>query len=317
MALERGKKIAEQLIADYKLKNGVYPETMAVTLWGLDTIKTKGESIGILLGLLGAEPVRESTGRIVGFALLPLSSLGRPRIDVVASLSGIFRDTFGNVLDLLDDLFEAVALAKDEGEELNFVKKHTIAMAATGEERPFSRLFSNPPGDYGSMINERIGSGDWKTSEELGETWESKNSFSYGRRGEKGISRRSLLKSLLNSTDSVVQEIDSVEYGLTDIQEYYANTGALKTAAENNRVGKAAVSVNVVETFDKKARARDLNDTLRIEYRSKLLNPKWADEMVKQGTGGGYEISQRMTAMIGWAATTGFSEKWVYDGAAE
>lgn len=32
-------------------------------------------------------------------------------------------------------------------------------------------------------------------------------------------------KSLLGSTERIVQEIDSVEYGLTDIQEYYANTG--------------------------------------------------------------------------------------------
>lgn len=282
----------------------------------MDTIKTKGESIGILLGLVGAEPVREATGRIVGFVPISLAQLGRPRIDVFASLSGIFRDTFGNVLDLLDDLFEQIS-AEDEPYGSNFVKKHTDALRTQGEERPYSRLFSNPPGDFGSMVNERVGSGDWKSADELGATWEAKNSFSYGRKNEKGVARQNLVKQLLNSTDSIVQEIDSVEYGLTDIQEYYANTGALKRAAENNREGKAAVGVNVVETFDKRPRARDLNETLRLEYRSKLLNPKWADEMIKQGAGGGFEISQRMTALIGWAGTTGFSEKWVYDGAAE
>ncbi len=41
------------------------------------------------------------------------------------------------------------------------------------------------------------------------------------------------MEGLLKTTERVVQEIDSVEYGLTDIQEYYANTGALKKAAEN------------------------------------------------------------------------------------
>ena len=260
--------------------------------------------------------MREATGRIVGFDPIPLEQLGRPRVDVFASLSGIFRDTFGNVLDLLDDLFERISLA-DESYDQNFVKKHSDSLKTQGEERPYSRLFSNPPGDFGSMVNERVGSGDWKSTEELGSTWESKNSFSYGRKNEKGVARQSLLKQLLNSTDSIVQEIDSVEYGLTDIQEYYANTGALKRAAENNREGKVAVGVNVVETFDKRPRARDLNETLRLEYRSKLLNPKWADEMIKQGAGGGFEISQRMTALIGWAGTTGFAEKWVYDGAAE
>ena len=37
---------------------------------------------------------------------------------------------------------------------------------------------------------------------------------------------------LAKMTDRVVQEIDSVEYGMTDIQEYEVNTGALKKAAE-------------------------------------------------------------------------------------
>ena len=107
-----------------------------------------------------------------------------------------------------------------------------------------------------------------------------------------------------------------MEYGLTDIQEYYANTGALKKAAENNREGRK-VAFSVVEAFDKNVRPRELEETLRLEYRSKLLNPRWAQAMAAQGAGGAYEISGRMTAMLGWAGTTGFSEKWVYDGAAE
>ena len=159
---------------------GPYPQTIAVTLWGLDTIKTKGESVAILLALVGAEPVREATGRIVGFELIPLSVLGRPRIDVLASMSGIFRDSFANVLDLLDDLFERTSLA-DESIDMNFIKKHTDELKAKGVERPFSRLFSNPPGDFGSMVNEQIGSGEWTDGKELGSTWEGRNSFSYGR----------------------------------------------------------------------------------------------------------------------------------------
>ena len=103
-----------------------------------------------------------------------------------------------------------------------------------------------------------------------------------------------------------------MEYGLTDINEYYANTGALKTAAENKKSdghGKK-VSVSIVEAFnnapntsEQKIPVRELEDVLRLEYRSKLLNPKWRDAMVDQGSGGAYEVSQRMTAMIGWGAT--------------
>ncbi|CAM9596580.1 unnamed protein product, partial [Ectocarpus sp. 13 AM-2016] len=133
-------------------------------------------------------------------------------------------------------------------------------------------------------------------------------------------------QSLLGSTERIVQEIDSVEYGLTDIQEYYANTGALKKAAESRQVKDAdpdgqqparRVAVSVVEAYGKEVAPRELEATLRIEYRSKLLNPKWAEAMSNQGSGGAYEISQRMTALIGWSGTSGFTDEWVYDGAAD
>lgn len=107
-----------------------------------------GESIAIVLALVGAKPVKEGTGRIVRFDLVPLDELKRPRIDILASLSGIFRDSFANVVDLLDDMFTRCAEA-DEPIEMNYIRKHALELAKDGVERPTSRLFSNPPGDYG------------------------------------------------------------------------------------------------------------------------------------------------------------------------
>ena len=78
------------------------------------------------------------------------------------------------------------------------------------------------PGDYGSMVNEVVGTGDWASNESLGETWRSRNVFSYGRNeggpGSAGTARPAVLDKLLTTTERVVQEIDSVEYGLSDIQ---------------------------------------------------------------------------------------------------
>jgi magnesium chelatase subunit H len=119
----------------------------------------------------------------------------------------------------------------------------------------------------------------------------------------------------------------SVEYGLTDIQEYYANTGALKKAAENRKKTdpttgtKKKVTLSVVEAFsgssdDAPIPVRDVEDVLRLEYRSKLLNPKWTNAMLSQGSGGAYEVSQRLTAMVGWAATSDV-DNFVFDQAAE
>lgn len=306
---EIGKKIIEQNLAE----NGCYPETVAVMLWGLDAIKTKGESIGILLELVGAEPVKEGTGRIVRYELVSVEKLGHPRIDILGNLSGIFRDTFVNIIELLDDLFQRASLA-DESIEDNFIRKHYLELKEKGVENPTARLFSNPSGDFGSLVNDQIVDGNWESGEELGDTWKGRNSFSYGRQ-DKGQSRPEILDKLLETSSTVVQEIDSVEYGLTDIQEYYANTGGLKRAAEKQSGRK--VTASFVESFSQDTTPRKLESVLRMEYRTKLLNPKWAKAMADQGSGGAYEISQRMTAMIGWAGTTDFTDNWVYEQAVD
>ncbi|GIM01458.1 hypothetical protein Vretimale_6174, partial [Volvox reticuliferus] len=335
-AMARGSAVAAAILEQHKASNGgVLPETVAVNLWGLDSIKSKGESVAIVLALVGAVPVREGTGRVARFELVSLEQLGRPRVDVLCNMSGIFRDSFQNVVELLDDLF-ARAAAANESDDQNYIAKHARAMQAQGLSATSARLFSNPAGDYGSMVNEQVGAGSWTNGDELGDTWAARNAFSYGRGKERGTARPEVLQALLRTTDRIVQQIDSVEYGLTDIQEYYANTGALKRAAEaarsvgggtDNRQG-ARVGCSIVEAFGGTGAGagggagsipppRELEEVLRLEYRSKLLNPKWAKAMAAQGSGGAYEISTRMTALVGWGATTDFREGWVWDQAAE
>lgn len=329
-AWARGQRAAKEIIRQHQAaNNGEFPETVAVNLWGLDAIKTRGESVAIVLELVGARPVKEGTGRVVRFDLVPLEELGRPRVDVLASLSGIFRDSFANIVDLLDDMFERAANA-DEPVNMNFIKKHSDELAGEGiTERTAARLFSNPPGDYGNMVNEVVGTGEWEESESLGEVWRNRNVFSYGRNEGSstvsGTARPEVLDKLLSTTDRIVQEIDSVEYGLSDIQEYYSGPGAMKKAAENRKsvdakTGKTKkVSFSVIEAFgggEDDVPVKDVEEVLRMEYRSKLLNPKWRDSMLAQGSGGAYEVSQRMTAMIGWSATAQV-DNFVFDQAAE
>jgi magnesium chelatase subunit H len=318
-ALVRGRQIALRILEQHRANNdGAWPETVALMLWGLDAIKTRGESLAILLELVGAEPVKESTGRIVRYELRPLESLEHPRIDVLVNLSGIFRDSFVNIVELLDDLFRRAAEA-DEPPERNAIRRHALELAAEGIENPSARLFSNPAGDFGSLVNDRVIDANWESGEELANTWQGRNGFSYGR-ADKGEARPQVLAALLRSTNRVVQQIDSVEYGLTDIQEYYANTGGLKRAAEvaqqASRPG-SRVAASFVESFSRDTTPRDLEELLRLEYRTKLLNPRWAQAMAAMGSGGAYEISQRMTALIGWGGTTGFRDAWVYDQAAD
>ena len=94
-AADRGARVARAIIEQHRAANdGAYPETVSVNLWGLDAIKTKGESVGIVLELVGARSVKEGTGRVVRYELIPLEEMGgRPRVDVLCNMSGIFRDS--------------------------------------------------------------------------------------------------------------------------------------------------------------------------------------------------------------------------------
>ena len=317
-----GRAIAERVIEAHRNANdGNYPETIAVPLWGLDNIKTKGESVGIALGLIGAEPVLDGTGRVVRFELVDLEKLGRPRVDVLLNLSGIFRDSFEHVVFLLDDMCRRAAVASEPA-EMNFVKKHAMGMTKDGEDVDAgARLFSNPPADYGSMVNEQVADSTWENGDELADTFVNRNAYVYGR-SSNGKRDQGTLKKMLSTTSRVVQQIDSVEYGLSDIQEYYANTGALLRAArvesKNEKVGASIVeSFGAARDGGAGREPKDLEQVLRMELRTRLLNPKWAEKMLENGTGGAFEVSSRMTALIGWGGTAGYGDDFVFEQAAE
>ncbi|RRR75170.1 MAG: magnesium chelatase subunit H, partial [Candidatus Viridilinea halotolerans] len=314
-AYQRGVRIAEALIQAHSAeRDGEFPETIAQVLWGLDAIKTKGESIGVILGLMGARPLKDGQGKIGRYSLIPLEELGRPRVDVLMTASGIFRDTFAGTIDLLDRLVREAAAA-EEPEEQNFIRKHVNAMLAEGKtwEQATARVFTQAEGTYGTDVDDAIDGGAWEERQDLEELFIKRNAFAFG--GEKGgEAQPEVLRSLLKTVGRVAQEIDSVEYGLTDMQHYYGYSGALKAAAE--RATGKSVALNYVESFTAETKVQSLDQVLRVEYRTKLLNPKWYEGMLKHGHNGAAEIANRFTYMLGWSATTEAVDKWVYDEAA-
>merc|ERR1712071_211985 len=93
-AVEVSQDVVRKLLEKLEEQHGAYPESIAFTLWGTDNIKTYGESLAQVLALVGVKPVSDSLGRVNKVELIPLEELGRPRIDVVVSCSGVFRDLF-------------------------------------------------------------------------------------------------------------------------------------------------------------------------------------------------------------------------------
>ncbi len=318
LAFKRGILIADSIIKKHLDENdGHYPETIAQVLWGLDTIKTKGEAVAVAIRLAGGEPAYDGSGKISHYRLVPLDKLKRPRIDVLLQLSPIFRDAFGVLMDQLDRLVKDAAKA-DEPEDMNYIRKHVNEALATGVsfESATSRQFTQPPGAYGTYVDDMIEDSAWENEGDLDDLFIRRNSNAYGgnRKGEK---ETDILKSLLGSVDRVVHQVDSTEFGISDIDHYFSSSGSLQLAARRRNTRVSDVKLNYVESFTSDIKVDDAEKSLRVEYRAKLLNPKWFEGMLKHGHSGAAEISNRVTYMLGWDAVTKSVDDWVYKKTAE
>ena len=313
-ALERGRRMAEILVRQHHDKHGEYPRTVAQTLWAMDTIKSEGEGIGVVLGLVGAEPERDGQGKIFRFGLVPLEQLGRPRIDVLLDVSSVFRDTLQMSLDLMDDMFRSAARA-EEPEAMNFIRANTRAVMAQGSsfEDATARIFTQARGLYGTGVDELIEETQWEDSSQLADMYMKRNAHTYGG-SRNGAAAPEVLRGMLGTVDHVFQAIDSVEYGLTDMTHYYGHSGAVQLAATQARGGKS-VPLSYAETFTGEVHVNGSAELLRVEARAKLLNPKWYESMLAHGHSGAAEIGNRFTHLVGWGAI-GQVEQWVFDDAA-
>ncbi|MEI8187184.1 MAG: magnesium chelatase subunit H [Chlorobiaceae bacterium] len=318
MAFKRGTLIADTIIKKHLEENdGHYPETIAQVLWGLDTIKTKGEAVAVVIRLLGGEPAYDAFGKISHYSLVPLEKLGRPRIDVLMQLSPIFRDAFGLLMDQLDRLVKEAAKA-DEPIEMNYVKKHVEEALASGMEfdSATARQFTQAPGAYGTYVDDMIEDSAWESENDLDDLFIRRNCSAYGG-GRKGEKETEILQKLLGSVDRVVHQVDSTEFGISDIDHYFSSSGSLQLAARRRNTKGSDIKLNYVESFTSDIKVDDAEKSLRIEYRSKLLNPKWFEGMLKHGHSGAGEISNRVTYMLGWDAVTKSVDDWVYKKTAE
>jgi magnesium chelatase subunit H len=311
-AHSEGCRQAEQLLARHQADAGVLPESVALVLWGTDNLKTEGVSIAQALALLGAEPRQDSYGRVVGARLLPLEQLGRPRIDVLVTLSGIFRDLLPMQTQLLAEASWLAATA-DEDIEQNFVRKHVLAYQeehGCDLEQAALRVFSNAEGAYGSNVNLMLDSGRWEDEEELADCYTQRKGFAYDRHGK--VSQQSdLLNRVLEDVELAYQNLDSVELGITTVDHYFGTLGGISRAVQRARGERVPVYI-ADHTAGGSGRVRTLNEQVALETRTRLLNPKWYESMLDHGYEGVRQIEAHITNTMGWSATTGDVAPWVY-----
>ena len=292
------------------------PRTVALVLWGSDNIKSDGGPIAQALALMGCVPRFDSFGRLSGADLLPLEDLGRPRIDVVMTLSGIFRDLLPLQTRMLAEAAQKCALA-DEPLEMNFIRAHALAYAEkTGCDMTEAalRVFSNAEGAYGSNVGQLVDSSAFGDENDLADAYQARKSFAYGTDG-KAAANADLLQATLAEVDVAYQNLESVELGVTTVDHYFDTLGGIARAVKRAKGRDAAVYIG--DQTRGTARVRSLRDQVALETRARSLNPKFFEGLLKHGAEGVRQIEAQVTNTLGWSATTGQVEPWVYQRISE
>jgi len=310
-AMLTGAAQADELVERFVADNNRLPESIAIVLWGTDNMKTEGGPVAQALRLMGAEPRFDAYGRLAGAVLTPLEELGRPRIDAVMTLSGIFRDLLPNQTRLLADAAWLAASA-DEPLEQNFVRKHALEYQAQNGcdfETAALRVFSNASGAYGSNVNQLVDSGNWEDDEKLAEQYSSRKCFAYGRDGQPAR-QSELLQHTLGDVDLSYQNLESAELGVTSIDHYFDTLGGISRAVQ--RAKGESIEVYIGDQTGDRNTIRTLSEQVALETRTRMLNPKWYEGMLEHGYEGVKQIESHVTNTMGWSATTGKVAPWVY-----
>ena len=326
-ASERGAEIAQNTIKRYLERDGKYPDSVGIVLWGFETTKTGGETIGQILGYLGVKVIREMGSWYPKLEIIPLEELGRPRIDCLLNICGFFRDMFPNLIQLLNQAFTLVT-SLDEPIELNFVKKHSLENLdtlktelekgvideKTANKIACGRVYGPKAGEYATRMRLLVEDSIWKEEKDLAEVYIQSMNYLYVENVH-AQKRDDLYRKNIEKIDLVSQVRDSHDYEIVDLDHYYEFFGGLSKAVETVKGEKAAMMIT--DTTKEVIKTEDVGDVIVRGTRTRLLNPKWIDGMLEHDYHGAQQIADRVENTLGLAATTNAVPNWIWSSIAE
>jgi cobaltochelatase CobN len=320
-----GKDMADLLLERYRQEHGEYPRKLALVVWGTSNMRTGGDDIAQTLWLWGCEPVwEESSGRVVDFRILPLSLLGRPRVDVLLRVSGLFRDAFGDTMRLLATVPKRLA-EQDEPPELNPIREAWLrdreSLVQQGLDsyeatrRATLRVFSSQPGSYGTGLLPLIDAGNWSSKNDLTEVFCKWGGHAFDSDGTASESIE-LFRERLAEIEVIHQNQDNREHDVLDSDDYFQFQGGLQASIEQLR-GSAPVNYHGDSSCPERLRVRTLKEELVRVIRSRVLNPRWIEAMRQHGYKGAFEMAATVDYLFGYGATTNFVEDHHYEEIAQ
>lgn len=351
---EIGKEMADEMLLQHYSEYGKFPEKVAVSLWSVETLRHNGVMEAMVLRLMGAEPefyysygafskVYNDRIGVTSLENLTLTLpngtvISRPRVDVVITTSGLYRDTLQYQLRLLDTATHTIS-GLEENPADNYVQKHTLAirdalltltpeeqqeildtyMAANpkfegsfdelAEELASLRIFAPPPGGYGVGIEKEIGAG--------GTEWDSENATGaigglyifrmanlYTTDSEGSVqylgNYESLFRENLDGTEIVFNSRSSSLYGVLDNDDFFQYVGGLSAAVQT--VSGDIPDIKVINLRGE-PKVEGLDVFLARELKSRAENSLYLQGMIDSGYSGMKEIAEIAENLCGWQVT--------------
>ena len=309
-AWEDGKRLAETTLHDYRQKHGEWPRKIAYTFWAGEFIATQGATIAQALWMLGVEPERDSQGRFASLRLVPLSELGRPRINIVVQVSGQLRDIADSRLRLIT---EAVQLASAEREDSNYVREGTLRQESDLIERGVSpqrarelsalRVFGPVNSGYSTgMMNLIERSGEWEKTEQLTAAYLNNMGAAYGDTAHWGTVEPALFSAALQETAVVVQPRQSNTWGPVSLDHVYEFTGGLSLTVKQ-LTGREPEALMADYRNRRNRRMQDVRRAIDVEVRTTVLNPQFIRERMKGDEGTAQMFGEVFRNIFGWNVT--------------
>ncbi len=291
----RGMDLARQLLEEYKKEKGELPQKVALNMISLDITRTGGEQLSEFLYLCGVRPVWDQKERVRGLEVIPLTELGRPRIDVTVRISGVLRDTWPGAVRMMDEAVQMVAVLPESPED-NYLRRHMLeyrsAFGDSGDGEETLRIFGDPPGGYGTGVDLALKASAWQDEKDLARYFVQSSAFAYGKdlEGERKVRAFARNMATVQAASDVIQskriDLLSSDFSIT-VQ------GGMSLAARF----MGGQDVKCFEGFSEKDRpvkTEELPSALEGMAQETLLNPFWREDRKEEGSEGASEIMCRI-----------------------
>ena len=318
-AYDAGVILMNQTIDAYVEKHGKFPQKLAFSLWSLETMRHQGALEAQILHALGLKPKWNHQGHVVGTTVIPYSELKRPRIDVVISTTGLYRDAFPNVMLWIAKAIDKVAKMKEDN---NFVYRHATALKAELLEKGKSeedadylssiRIFSNETGNYGTgLAGSSLASDTWETDDKLANLYLDRMGFAYGsdeKRWSENVANalgegQGLYSKVLSGTEAVIFSRSTNLYALMTNDDPFQYFGGIGLAVRHLDGKTPEMYVSNLRKKDQ-LKVQTLAEFVNQEMRSRYFHPRWIKAMQDSGYAGATVILDRMNNMWGWEVMT-------------